>query len=77
MYFYWQLLTILFDDDREKKIWNYTSLCLRKGNMFLAWQISARHRGTDMAFIPDSKQGLFSLEVSIASGYMPFGLIKP
>ena len=46
-------------------------------NMFLAWQILARQRGTVMAFIPDHKQGLFSLEVSIASRYMPFGLIKP
>ena len=25
MYFYWQVLIILFVDDRAKKIWNYTS----------------------------------------------------
>ena len=46
-------------------------------NIFLAWQKSAQQRGTVMAFIPDRKQGFFSLEVSIASQYMPFRLIKP
>ena len=46
-------------------------------SILLAWQISARQSGTVMAFIPDHKQSLFSLEVSIASRYMPFGLIKP
>ena len=33
-FIYWQLLIILFADDRVKKIWNYTSKCLGKGKIY-------------------------------------------
>ena len=34
IFFYWQLLIILFAVDIAKKIWNYTSLCFEKGKIY-------------------------------------------
>ena len=57
IFFYWQLLIILFAVDIAKKIWNYTSLCFEKGKIYF-WRGNFRRgraswRGAVMAFIPD------------------------
>ena len=49
IFFYWQLLIILFAVDIAKKIWNYTSLCFEKGKYISGAAIF----GAVMAFIPD------------------------
>ena len=54
VYHYWQLLIILFADDRTKKIMELHLFVNReRENLFLARQILARQRGAVMAFIPD------------------------
>ena len=53
IFFYWQLLIILFAIDIAKKKWNYTSLCFEKGKKYF-WRGRFWHgRGAVMAFIPD------------------------
>ena len=42
VFFYWQLLIILFADDRAKKLWNYTSLCYEKGKIHFWHSHAAR-----------------------------------
>ena len=53
MYFYWQLLIILFADYRAKNMELHLLVLRERNNIFLARQILARQRGAVMAFIPD------------------------
>ena len=56
MHFYWQLLIILFADDRAKKNMQLQLLVFQeRKNIFLT-----RQRGVVMAFIPDLVDILFS-----------------
>ena len=54
VFYYWQLLKILFADDRTKKTMELHLFVNReRENLFVARQISARQRGAALAFIPD------------------------
>ena len=55
MYFLWQLLIILFADDKAKNMELHLFVLRDRKTIFLVRQISARQRGAVMAFIPDCR----------------------
>ena len=60
MHFYWQLLIILFADDRAKK-YAITAVSVSGKEKYISGAaILARRRGAVMAFIPDLVDILFS-----------------
>ena len=60
MHFYWQLLIILFADDRAKK-YAITAVSVSGKEKYVSGvAILARQRGAVMAFIPDLVDILFS-----------------
>ena len=55
MYFYWQLLIILFADDKAKNMELHLLVLRERKTIFLVRQISEWQRGAVMAFIPDCR----------------------